>query len=91
MPIEYNETTGRGMSPPLSAQTPGLDETRQLRDMAMRQITRIRENKAYAIGMAGGLVVVALGAWLMFRHRPTRLERMRDRGGDLVDWMRSKF
>jgi hypothetical protein len=91
MPIEYNETTTRGMSPPLSAQTPGLDSTRDLRDMAMRKISWLRENKGYVIGICGGLALVGLGSWLVFRHKPTRMELMRDKGEELLDWMRSKF
>jgi hypothetical protein len=91
MDINVNETS-RGMSPSLKNQTPGMDATRSARDEAMRQVAWLRENRAIVGGIVGGLVAIGLGTWLVLRaRRPTRMEMLRDRGQDILDWLRGKL
>jgi hypothetical protein len=94
MPMDYTSDTNtpRGMSPSLAEQTPGMDATREVRDVAMRQWAWARENKGIALGLIGGLAAIGIGTWLIVRsRRPTRLEMLRDRGSDIADWIRSKI
>ncbi len=94
MPMDYTSDikTQRGMSPSLGEQTPGMDATREVRDIAMRQWAWARENKGITISLMGGLVAIGFGTWLILRaRRPTRLEMLRDKGSDLADWIRSKI
>ncbi len=91
MDIHMNDTS-RTMSPSLTEQTPGLDRNAQLRDMAMREMTWMRENRAMLLGIVGGLAAIGLGTWLVLRsRRPTRLEMLRSRGEDLLDWLRERL
>ncbi len=88
MDIHTNEQA-RSMSPSLSAQTPGLDATSQARDMAMRKVAWMRENRALLVGVVGGLAAISVGTWLIVRaRRPTRMELLRARGEDVLDWLR---
>jgi hypothetical protein len=91
--------TGRGMSPSLSEQTPGLDATSRARNLAMRPVSWARERPAIAFSILGGLAVIGIGTFLAMRsRRPSRLEMLRDqgillrdKGADLYDWLRSKL
>jgi hypothetical protein len=98
-----NIREGRGISPSLSEQTPGMDRASRARNMAMRPVSYARERPAIALSILGGLVVLGLGTWLALRSRkPTRWEMLRDygvglgvglkhRGAGAYDWMRSRF
>ncbi len=91
MDINVNETS-RGMSPSLKNQTPGMDVTRAARDEAMRKMAWVRENRNLVGGIVGGLVAIGLGTWLILRaRRPTRMEMLKSRGMDVLDWMRGKL
>jgi hypothetical protein len=57
-----------GQSPPLSVQTPGLDETRPLRDVLMRAVAWVRERPDLCFGLLAGAAVVA-GAFIARRGR----------------------
>jgi hypothetical protein len=89
----------RGMSPPLSEQTPGLDRTRRVRNVAMRPVSYARERPAVVMSIVGGLVVLGIGTWLAMRsRRPSRMELLRDKGvylrdkgSELIDWLRSQL
>jgi hypothetical protein len=89
----------RGMSPSLSEQTPGLDRTSRVRGLAMRPVSYARERPAVVLSIVGGLVVLGIGTWLAVRsRRPSRLEMLRDqglllrdKGIDLIDWLRSRL
>jgi hypothetical protein len=100
MPMDYTSerNPARGMSPSLSSQTPGMDIDRTVREFAMRQWTRLRENRAFAVGLLGGIGFIALGSWLAVafgRRRRSRYAIVRDsiydKGLDLRDWFRSKL
>lgn len=105
MPIEGNTTypnketiPGRGMSPSLSEQTPGLENESKLnldkvKDYAQRPYFWLRNRPTIALSILGGLVVVGVGTFFAIRagRRQTRWEMLRDRTGDLYEWMRSKF
>ncbi len=88
-----------GMSPSLTEQTPGLDRTSRVRNLAMRPVSYARERPAVAVSIIGGLIVLGIGTWLALRQRrPTRWQMMRDygvavkdRGVDAYDWLRSKI
>lgn len=91
MDINVNETS-RGMSPSLKNQTPGMDATRAARDEAMRKMAWLRENRNVVGGIVGGLVAIGLGTWLVLRaRRPTRMEMLKNRGMDVLDWLRSRL
>ena len=65
----------RGMSPPLSEQTPGLDKTSRLRNMAMRPVSYARERPGVTLSILGGIIVLGIGTYLALRpRRPTRWE-----------------
>ncbi len=88
MDIHTNEQA-RSMSPSLSAQTPGLDATAPVRDVAMRQWAWVRENRALCIGLVGGLAAIGIGTWMIVRgRRPSRMDLLRARGEDALDWLR---
>ncbi len=97
MPMDYTtdlsqSPTTRGMSPSLTNQTPGLDAGREARDFALRQWSWLKENQGLTLGILGGLCAIGIGTWLLVRSRqPTRLEMLRDKGSDLVDWIRAKL
>jgi hypothetical protein len=95
MPMDYtNEvnTRTKGMSPSLTNQTPGMDAEREVRDIAMRQLSWLRENRGFALGLLGGICAIGLGAWLIVRaRRPSRMDMLRAKGSDLADWFRSKM
>jgi hypothetical protein len=86
---------GQGMSPSLSEQTPGLDRTRRVRDLAMRPVSWAREQPALAASILGGLALIGLGTLLAFTlRRPSRYQRLnrlvRRRAGDAYGWMRAR-
>ena len=84
-----NKEQVRHMSPSLTAQTPGLDATAEVRDIAMRQVTWVRENRALFLGVVGGLAAIGLGTWLVLRaRRPSRMDLLRSKGEDVLDWLR---
>jgi hypothetical protein len=92
------ESPDLGQSPPyretasLPSQTPGLDKTRKVRDLAVRGASWARERPAAVIGVLGGLLVAGLGLFLALRaRRPTRIERFRDGASDLWDRLRAKL
>lgn len=95
----HTAASGRGMSPSLTEQTPGLDSTSRVRNLAMRPVSYARERPAVVLSIVGGLVVLGIGTWLAMRSRkPTRLQMLRDKGiflrdkgVDLVDWLRSQL
>ena len=87
---------GRGMSPSLSEQTPGMDKTSRIRNMAMRPVSYVRERPGISLSILGGLIVLGIGTYLALRpRRRTRWEMMMDYargyGTDAYDWMRSKL
>jgi hypothetical protein len=89
METNTNKEQVRYMSPSLTAQTPGLDATAEARDFAMRQVTWVRENRALLFSVVGGLAAIGLGAYLVLRsRRPTRMELLRGKGEDILDWLR---
>jgi hypothetical protein len=88
-------TTGGGMSPSLTDQTPGLDRASRARNLAMRPVSFVREQPALAASVIGGLIVIGLGTWLALRSRRTsRLERIADDircyADEAYGWLRSK-
>src|SRR5215470_10207190 len=88
--MDIQTSEHRSMSPSLSSQTPGMDATAPVRDMAMRKVAWMRENRALVVGIVGGLAAIGLGTWLMVRaRRPTRMELLRARGEDALDWLRA--
>jgi len=92
MDIHHANDTSRGESPSLTDQTPGLDKLAPIRDAAMRQVTWVRENRAMVLSIFGGLAAIGLGAWLVLRsRRPSKMELLRSRGEELVDWLRDKL
>ena len=87
---------GHGMSPSLSEQTPGLDRTARVRNLAMRPVSWVREQPALAASILGGLAVIGLGTWLAFRsRRMSRFEQftagVKCGATDAYDWLRSRI
>jgi hypothetical protein len=83
--------TGGGMSPPLADQTPGLDTTARVRNLAMRPVSWARERPDIAFSILGGIAVIGIGTWLAMRSRKmSRLEQIQCKAEEMYGWLRSK-
>jgi hypothetical protein len=88
---EESVHVGGGMSPSLEEQTPGLEPTSRVRNLAMRPVAWVRERPDIAIAIFGGLAAVGLGTWLALRNRRvSRIDQIKSRAEDMVGWLRSR-
>jgi hypothetical protein len=77
---------------PLSQQTPGLDPTQRVKNIAMRPVSWARERPDLAAAIIGGIAVVSIGAFFAIRaSRKSRFDELMCYVEDMYGKVRSRF
>lgn len=89
----YDKTYDRTYNTaPLSQQTPGLDPTQRVKNMAMRPVSFARERPDIAAAIIGGIFVAGIGAYFALRaSRKSRFEELKCAVEDMYGKLRSHF